>query len=397
MRHRRSLHKEDFPILRKPIIYLDSAATTQKPQLVIDAISNFYTHHYATVHRAIYQLAAHSTFLYNEARETIASFIHALPSETIFTRGTTESINLVAHSFPFEEGDEILISALEHHSNIVPWQMAAKRHKAILKVIPALTSGDLDQIAYKNLLSPRTRLVALGWISNSIGAKHPVKEMIALAHKQGSKVLIDAAQAVAHIPINVKDLDADFLAFSSHKCYGPTGIGVLYGKKECLEDLHPWQGGGDMIDTVTFATSTYTKAPLRFEAGTPMIAEAIGFKTAIDYLSTIGLSSIQKHEEALTAYCLEKLSKIPGIRLIGTPKERGSLISFIPEKAHPLDLASWLDLKGVCLRSGHLCAQPALKLFDCTSLLRISFGLYNNLEDIDAFIFHLQEGLQKIT
>ncbi|MEI6531576.1 MAG: aminotransferase class V-fold PLP-dependent enzyme, partial [Chlamydiota bacterium] len=217
------MHKEDFPVLRKPIIYLDSAATTQKPQSVIDAISHFYTHHYATVHRAIYQLAAHSTFLYNEARETVASFIHARPHEIVFTRGTTESINLVAHSFPFKEGDEILISALEHHSNIVPWQMAAKRHKALLKVIPALPNGDLDQTAYKKLLSPQTRLVALGWIANSIGTKHPIKDMIALAHEQGAKVLIDAAQAAAHLPINVQDLSADFLAFSSHICYGPTG------------------------------------------------------------------------------------------------------------------------------------------------------------------------------
>lgn len=391
------MHKEDFPVLSKPIIYLDSAATTQKPRAVIDAISSFYTNDYATVHRAIYALAARSTELYNEARKTVASFIQAQADEIVFTKGTTESINLVAYSFPFQEGDEILISALEHHSNIVPWQMAAKRHKAHLKVIPALPNGDLDLEAYEALLSPRTRLVALAWICNSIGTKHPLEKIIPAAHKAGAKVLIDAAQAASHISINVKYLDCDFLAFSSHKCYGPTGIGVLYGKKALLEELSPWQGGGDMIETVSFAETTYNSPPLRFEAGTPMIAEAIGFKAALDYISSIGLPSIQKHEETLTDYCLQELQKIPGVRVIGAPHSRGSIVSFIPIKAHPLDLAAWLDLKGVALRSGHLCAQPALKVFGCNSLLRVSFGLYNSREDIDTFITYLKEGLAKLS
>lgn len=390
------MHKEDFPVLQKPLIYLDSAATTQKPRAVIEAISSFYEQDYATVHRAIYPLAENATRLYNEARSSVSSFINASPDEIVFTKGTTESINLVAHAYPFEEGDEIIISELEHHSNIVPWQLAAKRHKLVLKVIPALPSGDLDLEAFQKLLSHRTRLVALAWIANSIGTKHPLSQIIPLAHQAGASVLIDAAQAAAHQKIDVQALDADFLAFSSHKCYGPTGIGVLYGKKALLEQLQPWQGGGDMIETVNFAETSYNSVPLRFEAGTPLIAEAIGFKAALDYLEKIGLDVIQQHEERLTALCLKELSALQGIKIIGSPKERGSIISFIPEKAHPLDLASWLALKGVCLRSGHLCAQPTLQRFGCSSLLRVSFGLYNSPEDIQAFIKHLREGLSKL-
>jgi cysteine desulfurase/selenocysteine lyase len=392
MRRGNSLRKEDFPLLtKKPIIYFDSAATTQKPRAVIDAISSFYENDYATVHRAIYQLAARSTELYNEARKTVANFIHALPEEVIFTRGTTESLNLLAHIFPFKEGDEIIISALEHHSNIVPWQMAAARHNLRLKVIPVLPSGLLDLEAYKKLLSPQTALVSLGWIANSIGTTNPIKEMIALAHNAGALFMVDAAQAAPHLPIDVRALDVDFLAFSSHKCYGPTGIGVLFGKKELLEELPPWHGGGDMIDTVTFEKTTYAAPPLRFEAGTPMIAEAIGFKAALDYLSSLGLDAIQKHEEALTARCLAAMRQIPQIKVIGSPE--GSIISFVASSVHPLDLASWLDMKGVCLRSGHLCAQPALSLFGQSALLRISFGLYNTLEEVDRFIILLKECL----
>lgn len=378
--------KDDFPLLsQKPIIYFDSAATTQKPRVVIEAISAFYSNDYATVHRAIYQLAATSTALYNEARATVATFINSAPEEIVFTRGTTESINLVANSI--QPGDEVIISALEHHANIVPWQLRG----ASLKVIPVLPSGDLDLEAFMKILSPRTRLVSCSWIANSIGTKNPIKEIITLAHKQGVPVLIDAAQAAAHIPIDVKDLDADFLAFSSHKCYGPTGIGVLYGKK--LSSLPPWQGGGDMIDTVTFEKTTFTAPPLCFEAGTPMIAEAIGFKAALDYIKLH--PTIQSHEDDLTNYGLLALQSLPGITIVGMPKERGAIISFVAPGIHPLDLASWLDLKGVCLRTGHLCAQPALRAFGHHSVLRLSFGLYNSCAEIDLFLNHLHEGLKK--
>lgn len=391
------MRKEDFPVLRKPLIYLDSAATTQKPQHVIDSISSFYENDYATVHRAIYTLAAQATELYNQARSSVARFINAGHEEIIFTKGTTESINLVASSFPFRQGDEIILSELEHHSNIVPWQMAAARHQLTLRVIPLLPTGDLDLGAFESLLSPRTRLVSLAWTANSIGTKHPLQEIIQLAHRKGALVFVDAAQAAAHETIDVKELGADFLAFSSHKCYGPTGIGILYGKKELLEELSPWQGGGDMIEKVSFERTSYNSLPLRLEAGTPAIAEAIGLTAALSYLQEIGLKNIQAHEEELTTYCLEKLRENPAIQIVGQSAKRGPIISFIPVKGHPLDLASWLDIRHICLRSGHLCAQPTLQKLGCSSLLRVSFGLYNSREDIDLFLAALQEGLKKLS
>ena len=388
------MRKSDFPIFLKhpDLLYFDTAATSQKPAVVIEAMTKFYREQYATVHRAIYKLAAESTALYDEARESLARFINAPSSDTIiFTRGTTEGINLIANTF-IHEGDTVLISTLEHHSNIVPWQL----RKADIKVAPITPSGDLDLEAFKKLLSSKPKLVSLAWIVNSIGTKQPIEEIIALSHQAGAKVLIDAAQAAAHESIDVQKLGVDFLVFSSHKCYGPTGIGLLYGKKELLDALPPWQGGGDMIETVTFEKTTFAPPPLRFEAGTPMIVEAIGFKAAVDYLNQIGLPAIKEHEEQLTDYALKSLRKVPGINLVGLPKQRGSIVSFTLDRGHPLDLATWLDLKGIALRSGHLCAQPVLAAFGHSSLLRLSFGLYNTSEEIDIILRHLEEGLKKI-
>ncbi len=393
-------HIADFPMLQKtlhgqPLVYLDSAATAQKPQAVIDAIANFYKNHYGTVHRAVYGLVTYATSEFSKVREAVAKFINASKSEEIiFTRGTTEAINLVAYSFGkafIKPGDEILISTIEHHANIVPWQNTCEDRGAILKVIPVDDNGELDLIAFKNLLSEKTRIVAVGHVSNALGTVNPIKEMIKMAHAVGAKVLIDGAQAAPNMPVDVRDLDADFYAFSGHKLFGPTGIGVLYGKEDLLEVMPPYQCGGDMIDIVTFEKTTFNVLPLKFEAGTPMIAEVIGLGAAIAYLQGIGMAAIQEHEQRLLAYATQKMSCIEGLRIIGTAKHKGAIISFVIEGAHPLDVGTFLDLKGICVRTGHHCAQPTMQRFKVKGTSRASFAFYNTFAEIDFFVDRLQD------
>ncbi|MCE5317507.1 MAG: cysteine desulfurase [Parachlamydia sp.] len=397
--------RADFPMLKstmhgKPLIYFDSAATSQKPQCVIDKLTSCYRDHYGTVHRAVYELSVRSTHDYQEARQKIQAFIHAEQShEVIFTRGTTESINMVAYSFGkafVKPGDEVVISEIEHHSNIVPWQILCEDRGAILRIIPANERGELDLEAYRKLLNDKTKIVAVNHVSNALGTLNPIKEIIAIAHQAGARVLVDAAQSAPHMPLNVQDLDADFLVFSGHKIYGPTGIGILYGKEALLEAMPPYQGGGDMIDTVTFSKTTYNALPLKFEAGTPMFAEAIALGTAIDYVSSIGMEAIQAWEHDLLTYATEKMNEIPGLHIIGTAKEKGAIISFVVEGTHQLDLGTLLDLQGVAVRTGHHCAQPAMHHFAITGTARASFALYNTKEEIDRFILALKHCIEML-
>lgn len=392
--------RKDFPVLTrlmhgKPLIYLDTAATAQKPLPVIEAINQFYSRHYGTVHRAVYELAVHSTEQYQETRNKVAQFLNASkPDEIIFTRGTTEAINLVAYSFGkafVKPGDEIVISEVEHHSNIVPWQLLCEDRGATLNIIPVDDRGVLDLEAYKKLLGPKTKLVAIGHISNALGTIHPVKEMIRLAHEAGAKVLIDGAQAAPHLRVDVQDLDADFYVFSGHKLYGPTGIGILYGKEDLLEKMPPYQGGGDMIENVTFDKTTYNVLPLKFEAGTPSIAEVIGLGAAIDYLNGLGLENIHQWEHKLLENATKKIQEIPGLTIIGTAPEKGAIISFKVDGVHPLDIGTMLDLQGVAIRTGHVCAQPTMHRYGVEAIARASFGLYNNQEDVDRFITALKD------
>ena len=396
-------YRDDFPLLKKThkdhsIIYFDSAATAQKPQCVIDAISNFYEKDYGTVNRAVYQLAKNSTEKYHLARKTLQYFLNAKKQEEIiFTRGTTESINLIATSFGkafVKPGDEILITETEHHANIVPWKILCEEREAVLKIIPVDDRGVLLLDEYKNLINDKTALVAVAHVSNATGTVHPIKEIIQIAHSKGVKAFIDGAQAAQHIAVDVQDLDADFYVFSGHKTYGPTGIGVLYGKEALLNQMPPYQGGGDMIDTVTFEKVTYQNLPLKFEAGTPMIAEVIGLGTAIEYLNKIGLNKISKWEQELLCYATEKIKQIDGIKIIGTAPEKGALISLVFDKIHPLDLASLLDCQGISVRTGHLCAQPTMKRFGVSSVLRLSFAFYNTKKEIDAFIEILKKNIK---
>lgn len=381
--------RELFPLLSKGVIYLDSAATTQKPQSVINAITKFYTEEYGTVHRAIYALSAHATMRYNKVRAQAATFLNAAsPNEIVFTRGTTDSINLVAQSYGrthLSAGDEILITEMEHHSNIVPWQMLAKEKGAVLKVVPIDDRGALRLDEFEKLLTPRTKIVAVAHISNATGTLNPIKTIIDRAHAFGAVVLIDGAQSAAHIPVDVQALDADFFAFSGHKVYGPTGIGILYGKQTLLESMPPIQGGGDMIEKVTLQQTTFQAPPLRFEAGTPMIAEVIGLGAALEFIESIGRANIADYEQKLLEHATEKLQKIPGLKIIGNAPEKGAIISFIIEGIHPLDLGTLLDLEGIAMRTGHLCCQPLLARFGITALSRISFGIYNSIEEIDLF------------
>lgn len=397
--------RSDFPMLQKtvhghPLVYFDSAATAQKPQSVIDTITDFYQNHYGTVHRAIYELAIYSTNQYSLVRDKAVAFLNAKKAEEIiFTRGTTESINMVAYSFGkafVKEGDEILISTIEHHSDIVPWQILCEDRKAVLKVIPVHDSGDLDLDAYQKLLSPKTRIVAFNHVSNALGSVNPVKQMAQMAHAAGAKVLVDGAQAAPHMPIDVQDLDVDFYVFSGHKAYGPTGIGVLYGKEELLEKMPPCQGGGDMIETVTFEKTTYNTLPLKFEAGTPMIAEVMGLGAAIDYIEGIGRQNIHAREQELLAYASERLRAVPGIRIIGNAREKGAILSFVAEGAHPLDIGTLLDLKGICVRTGHHCAQPTMTRFGVTGTARASLAFYNTPAEVDYFIDSLQGALAQL-
>lgn len=388
--------KKDFPIFEqhKTLIYLDSAATTQKPKSVIDAISSFYSSQYGTVHRAIYDLSLNATALYENVRIKIATFLHANRDEIVFCRGTTDGINIIANSFShtfLKEGDIVLLSHMEHHSNIVPWQLLQRDKKIQIKVIPVTQDGEIDLQAYQDLLDQGARLVSITHASNVLGTINPIKAMVRLAHQKGAKVLVDGAQGVQHHKIDVKDLDCDFYVFSGHKMYGPTGIGIVYGKKELLDQMPPIQGGGDMIEKVTFEKTTFQKSPIKFEAGTPMIAEVIGLGAAIDYLNHIGMENILAYEKKLTEYLIEKLKKIDRLKILGNPKERGALVSFALENLHPLDIATFLNLKNIAIRSGHLCAQPILSFFGYEQLSRISLGVYNSLSDIDLFIDSFEE------
>ncbi len=393
--------REDFPMLKKKmngrqLIYLDTAATSQKPQSVIDAIHTFYSAEYGTVHRAIYELAAHSTEMYSIVRTKVQHFVGAREEEEIiFTRGTTESINLVAHSYGrafLKKGDEIIISEMEHHSNIIPWQILAKEKGLKLKYIPMTLEGELRLDVFKELLTERTKLVSVAHIANATGTINPIEEIISLSHEVGARVLIDGAQAASHFRLNVESLDVDFYAFSGHKIYGPTGIGVLYGKRELLKDMPPFIGGGDMIETVTMEESTFQDPPLRFEAGTPSIGGVIGLGAAIDYIESLGRENIEKWLGQLLSHATEKLLKISGLKVIGTSKKKGPIISFVLDALHPLDLGTLLGLKGIAIRTGHLCAQPALLRFGLKSIARISLGVYNTLSDIDAAVEAIQEG-----
>lgn len=386
-----SCYRKDFPALQSPaLIYLDTAATAHKPQHVIDAISSFYAGDYATVHRAIYASSQTATEQYCQVRRQVKSFLGAAKEEEIlFTKGTTESINLVARSFSqafLRPGDEILVPEIEHHSNLVPWQMACQAYGATLRPIPVTDTGDLDLEAYASLLSDKTRLVALAHISNALGTVHPVQKVIAMAHGVGAKVLVDGAQAVPHHVVDVQELDADFYAFSGHKVYGPTGVGVLYGKEALLEKMPPFLGGGDMIETVTFDKAIYQPLPLKFEAGTPPIAEVVGLGAALAYLEAVGLEAIAAWEHDLVQYAVESLEAIEGVRLLGAPEERGSLVSFVVEGVHHLDVGSFLDLRGIAVRTGHLCAQPTMQRFGISGVTRASFGLYNRREEVQALV-----------
>lgn len=385
--------RKDFPILGqtvygKPLIYLDNAATTQKPQCVIDAITEAYTNVNANVHRGVHFLSQKATEQYEAARLTVRSFINAKhPHEVIFTRGTTESINLVAYSFGetfLSEGDEVIVSTMEHHSNIVPWQLLAERKGIRLRVIPLTSDARLDIDAYKALFSEKTRMVSITHTSNVLGVTNPVKEFIEIAHSHNVPVLIDAAQSIPHKRVDVQELDADFLVFSGHKIYGPTGIGVLYGKEELLNRMQPYQGGGEMIQTVRFEKTTFNELPYKFEAGTPDYVGAIALAKALDYVSAIGIENIAAHEQMLTRYTLDRLQQIPGMRIFGKPD--GSAISFLVGDIHPADLGTLLDRLGIAIRTGHHCAQPLIDHFGIPGTVRASFAMYNTTEEADILI-----------
>lgn len=391
--------KQDFPIFQAPhnqsLVYLDSASSTQKPQCVIDAESQFYKAHYANVHRGVYQLSECATKAFEDVREKCRAFINAKHShEIIFTSGTTGAINLVAHSFGFlnvKAGDEIVLSVMEHHSNIVPWQQLCERSGARLKMIPLNEKGELDFEAYQHALNEKTKLVALIHVSNVLGTINPVKKMIACAHEKNIPVLLDGAQAVGHLSIDVQALDCDFYAFSSHKLYGPTGVGALYGKTHWLEKMPPYQTGGDMIRRVTFEKTEFNVLPFKFEAGTPNIAGVIALGAAIDYVKHIGLDVIYAHEEKLLHAATDALNQIDGLRIWGTSSHKSAVISFVMDSAHPHDVATILDQSGVAVRAGHHCAMPLMDYLGVPALTRVSFGIYNELEDVDKLVSALSK------
>lgn len=386
-------YRKDFPILAQevhghPLVYLDNAASAQKPRMVIEAMSRFMENDYANIHRGVHELSIRATDMHEKARETVRRFLNAARAEEIvFTRNATESINLIAAAWGrknLKQGDEIVITALEHHANIVPWQMLREEKGIVLRVVPITPSGEVTLESVKKALTPRTKLVSVAHVSNALGTVLPVAEIIELAHKQGVLALIDGCQAVSHMPVDVRALDADFYVFSSHKLYGPTGIGVLYGKYALLEAMPPYQGGGDMIASVSFEKTTYKEPPHRFEAGTPAITEAIGLAAAIDYVSTIGLNRIARHEAELLGYATEKLRSINSLKIIGTAPGKAAIISFTMEGAHPHDIGTILDRQGIAIRAGHHCAQPLMEHLGLAATARVSFGLYNTKEEIDA-------------
>jgi cysteine desulfurase / selenocysteine lyase len=393
--------REDFPVLSqtvngKPLVYLDNGASSQVPNLVIERGSKYLQEEHSNIHRGVHYLSQKATSAYEGAREKVKRFINAKDvKECIFVRGCTEGINLVMHGYGRKfigEGDEIIITAMEHHANIVPWQMLCEEKGCVLRVIPMNERGELIIDEYENMLNERTKLVSIIHISNALGTINPVKEMIATAHKFGVPVLLDSAQAVPHITLDVQDLDCDFMTFSGHKMFAPTGSGVLYGKKELLEKMNPFQGGGDMIRTVTFEKTTYAGLPNKFEAGTPAIASNIGLGAAIDYLATIDRDAALQYEEELLAYATEKLSAIEGVKLIGTAREKASVISFTIENVHPHDIGTILDQSGIAIRAGHHCAQPVMQFFDVPATARASFAFYNTKEEVNK----LAEAVQKV-
>lgn len=393
--------RRDFPMLAKamngkPLVYLDNAASTHKPRAVIDRIQHFLSSEYSNIHRGVYTLSHEATKAVDEAREKCRRFLNAASSsEIIFTRGATEAINLVAAGYGrkfLKKDDEVLISEIEHHANIVPWQRLCEEKGLKLKVIPVNDRGELDMDAFQSLLGPRTYLVAVTHVSNALGTINPVEEITKRAHHAGAVVLIDGAQAVPHMKVDVQALDCDFYCFSGHKVYGPTGVGVLYAKRKHLDAMDPYQTGGDMIESVTFEKTTYAKPPAKFEAGTPAIAEILGFGTALDYLEGLGMDQIARYEQELLEYATKKLEAIPGLRIIGEAQEKASLISFVLEGIHPHDVGTVLNEEGIAVRAGHHCAQPTMKRFRIPATTRASFAFYNTREEIDA----LARGIEKV-
>jgi cysteine desulfurase/selenocysteine lyase len=387
--------RADFPILAqrvrgKPLVYLDNAATSQKPRAVIDAVTRFYSSENANIHRGVHFLSERATMAYDAVREKVAGFLNAASArEIVFTRGTTESINLVAQSFgrsALRPDDEVLITGMEHHSNIVPWQLLCEQTGARLRAVPITATGELDLEAFDRLLGERTRLVAVVHLSNALGTINPVRELVARAHARGIPVLVDGAQSAPHLGVDVQSLDCDFFACSGHKMFGPTGVGVLYGREALLERMPPWQGGGDMIASVTLERSTWAPVPAKFEAGTPMIAEVIGLGAAIDYLSTVGLPAIAAWEHELLAAATERVREIDGLQLVGTARAKASVLSFVMEGVHPHDVGAVLDDEGVAIRTGHHCCQPVMQHFGVPATARASFAAYNTLEEIDVLV-----------
>jgi cysteine desulfurase / selenocysteine lyase len=393
--------RHDFPILSRPIngkklVYLDNAATSQKPETVIGAITRYYEQQNANIHRGVHYLSAQATDAHEAARQAVQRFLNAADvREIIFVRGATEAINLVAHTYGrthVGEGDEVLITAMEHHSNIVPWQILCEEKRAHLKVAPINDHGEVRLDAFANLLGPRTKIVAVTHVSNALGTVNPIRHMIELAHAVNVPVLVDGAQAVPHLSVDVRALDCDFYAFSGHKVYGPTGIGVLYGKAALLEAMPPYQTGGEMISSVTFEKTTYNKLPFKFEAGTPDIAGAIGLHAALEYLNDLGMNNVAAHEHDLLDYATEAVAAIPGVRLIGTALERASVLSFVLEGVHPHDIGTILDQKGIAVRTGHHCAQPVMDRFGIPATARASFALYNTRDEVDTLV----QGIRKV-
>jgi cysteine desulfurase/selenocysteine lyase len=393
--------REDFPILRRrirgrPLIYLDNAATSQKPQVVIDAVTRFYTEENANIHRGVHYLSERATAAYDEVREKVARFINARSSrEVIFTRGTTDGINLVAQSYgraSLQPGDDIVITGMEHHSNIVPWQLLCEQTGAVLRAAPITDAGELDLETLEGMLTDRTRLVAVVHVSNALGTVNPIRQLVALAHRRGIPVLVDGAQSVPHLRVDLQDLDCDFFAFSGHKVFGPTGVGVLYGKEALLERMPPYQGGGDMISTVTLERSTWAPLPAKFEAGTPMIAQVMGLGAALAYVEDLGLGVTSAWEHQLLTYATQRVTDIEGVRLIGTARHKAGVLSFVMDGVHPHDIGTILDDEGVAIRAGHHCAQPVMQRFGIPATARASFAFYNTQADVDA----LADGLLRV-
>lgn len=398
--------RRDFPILNEkinghPLVYFDNAATTQKPRQVIDAITSVYSHCNANVHRGVHRLSRQATENHENARKRVADFIGADAQEVLFTAGGTESLNIIAYSLGeavLNDGDHVVVTAMEHHSNFVPWQQLALRKGARFTVIPLTKTGEIDRKAFSKALSlPGTKIVSIAHASNVLGTINPVKELVEEIHRYGAYAVVDGAQAVAHIPVNVRELDADFYTFSSHKMYGPTGIGVFFGKRNLLEAMPPVLYGGEMISKVTPELTTFAEIPYKFEAGTPNFVGSVALSKAIDYLECLGMENIRFHEQQITSYCFEKLNRMPEIEIIGRPEHREPVISFVPKRVHPYDLGLFLDEQGVALRSGHHCAEPLLDSLSLTSTLRASFGLYNTFEEVDVFIEALHRSLAMLS